>query len=694
MADVGVNLRDFLDRFEPAGSIHHSLFLTYAFDGPAFEDKLVDLLHGRRCANVLVVMDPSQGALVRPSRWRSYRVGRANQRHQVYHPKLCLLVGDSSLGLVVGSGNLTRGGLESNMELMNAFELSQERGGPKTLFEQVLEYVQQHVRSELVGNSPRIAAALEELVSDGHCVLHGCRNRRTLVAQARFVHNQEHTLWHQLMEEVHGSLDAAAVISPFFEAYRPGEGGDPSNVEKEPTDSPHDASTVEALLSVLPDEGREPVCRFYVETTDAGKTLLPLAAVRSHADKVAVFAKDSTSADPRRLHAKAIALHGSAGGRDELVLYYGSANFTPSALLRRPGEGGNAETGIICRLVGDSATLPLVEEQLGLGELFSHRPLEDMEQADLDPAVEPAVRLIGASAEYDTQGGTLSVWVRVQGQEPEVLRIVGWIDGQPIVLANLNDWSGMPIVLRDEWQCLAAGGDRGMLRRLRLTRVVLEALSASGQVLARADAAMNVVAPEAFVEDVARSDGAAALDLDIYRAGLGLGTKYEDVKRILERLRSDHARVDDANSPVAPQHQADLDVFFRHVQQGLAGCRKRLEQGGARSLVLKRHLLTLSGWLGRASAEDGEGDGSFMGEQRLYLVGRLLDELREGLGLDRAGALPRHVRQEIAARIRDSLGKCRSERLRAFCPEAGGYVKAAVRAARSLDRQIQESLER
>ena len=107
---------------------------TYQFDADFFERRLLRcsaLLTARR---ILVLMDASQWFnLLRqdvPARFlnRRYLVVPVRPPKGVFHPKLNLLVREDGGEFHCGSNNLTRSGCASNLELLNSFSISPEKG--------------------------------------------------------------------------------------------------------------------------------------------------------------------------------------------------------------------------------------------------------------------------------------------------------------------------------------------------------------------------------------------------------------------------------------------------------------------------------------------------------------------------------------------------------------------------------------
>ena len=132
MAGERLLMRDTIGGFAPGQGLRAALLLTFSFDGTWIEEGLFPDLFDRQVNTALVIRDGN--ALMRESPSVRYHRANAQYSRRVFHPKLVLLVADDRALAIIGSANLTRGGLERNLELASAYEISPE-GGPRSLFE-------------------------------------------------------------------------------------------------------------------------------------------------------------------------------------------------------------------------------------------------------------------------------------------------------------------------------------------------------------------------------------------------------------------------------------------------------------------------------------------------------------------------------------------------------------------------------
>src|SRR5208282_306456 len=130
MAGEHLLIRDAIGSFAPGQGLRAALLLTYSFDGKWIEEGFVPDLFDRPVATALLIRDANRIVTEAPT--VRYHRANAGFSTRVFHPKLGLFVAEDRALAIVGSANLTRGGLERNLELGSAFEVSRE-GGPRPL---------------------------------------------------------------------------------------------------------------------------------------------------------------------------------------------------------------------------------------------------------------------------------------------------------------------------------------------------------------------------------------------------------------------------------------------------------------------------------------------------------------------------------------------------------------------------------
>jgi hypothetical protein len=350
-------LRDVIGGFAPGQDLRAVLLLTYSFDGNWLEEGFVPDLFDRRVTTALVLRD--RNAVIAEAPSVRYHQANARFSQRVFHSKLGLLVAEDRALAVIGSANLTRGGLERNLELATTYEVT-ARGGPKSLFSSLLKYLGGPLAKE-VGGAPGSA------LRDTEVALAEVLNR---VPKDRdtchfFLHNYDRTIWEQILAALpHRHVARVSIVSPFFEPNVAGR--------EDPCPDRDDGGAFAHLFSDLvfePPKGERPIVVFFQQ--DEGRTLLPIDKLKAQMSEIELWQRLSTSDDSRPLHGKMLVIEGTRGrGRDPfLVAVHGSPNFTSAALLSRPPEG-NAEIAVLTRIPARRNGSTKVWSVLALERLF------------------------------------------------------------------------------------------------------------------------------------------------------------------------------------------------------------------------------------------------------------------------------------------------------------------------------------
>jgi hypothetical protein len=625
MLNATLNLKTLIENFAPDDDLRHVLLLTYNFDGAFLEDAeqgLLETLWRRNCENLIVVCDGKP--VVEEKRSHRYRVINAAYSTRTFHPKLILLIAPSEVLAMMGSANLTRGGLENNLELMAVYQLTRAKG-PLGFFRSVHDYLGNHLRRELSATSPQLQEAFDFLVDDlGLFLADASSARGSEDIEPIFLHNYSEPLLPQIVQDLpNRTLDEVWILSPFFESA---SREDPSLHR---TQVGHDDPPGEALDQTLvneffrrltfADEKGQPPVHFYFEATTTNATQLPVNVLRPYRSQIALHVKNRAAEDQRRLHAKALVFIGA----ESVTLVHGSANFTRAALLSTP-PGGNAEIVVLTRLPRAKGMAEKLAAYLNLADLFT--AIDNWESLTYQPTgtTYPPPRAV------QVWEGMLSladkrVTVFFQVDHPDVQRLS---------VALLGDQGDLPLgevrppfpegqeFPLPEGAVVTVDALR-TLRQLPYHSVRVEAFDAEGHSLGASQGPLNVDCPAAFVGSWLYRPEDLALDNQIYLAGLGSSAGYAAQRAALERALS--APV--GESPPAPSHQADLDLFFRRLHIGFRGLRRQLEQSRASRYVFSDILRQLGGWAQSAIEDDGQN--VFTTEQKLYLCDRVLETVLE-----------------------------------------------------------------
>lgn len=613
MARERLFFREAIGGFAPGQSLRAALLLTYSFDGKWIEEGLVPDLFDRSVATALVIRDANR--IVKEAPTVRYHRANAGFSTRVFHPKLGLFVAEDRALALIGSANLTRGGLERNLELGSAFEITPE-GGPRALFDGILSYIGGPLLNELeTGGSA--AASLRDAAVALREVLAGVPSASDAVH--RFFHNYERPLWEQILEALpHRHIKRLSIVSPFFE---------PNTVEPEDPISETDAGLFErtfADLTFEPPTGEKPISIFFQQSE--GKTLLPIDKLGRWRDKLALFQRLATSDDARPLHGKFLLIEGSqAKNRDPyLAAIYGSPNYTSAAFLNCP-PNGNAEIAVLTALPAKRDAAARIQAIMDLPQLF--RAVSDWStlthvDEDRPPPLAPdAFRVTDATFSVNegtlklswdgTTAGAVSARVRIEIDGAWVVVASGAIGEAKHLVLNIPNFMEM---------------DKHKLASLKATSVRVELIDAQDLVVASAVAPVNVDCPHQFCGAVLVGSAISTLDEQIALAGCGTTLTYRQQLEFIERQRSRNTK---SGQPAVLTHQADLDRFFRNLQSGFRGMRARLLAFPNSEFTARRTLNEFAHWCQDAAKK---GDGPLSTECRMFLMDRLLREMRGVVG--------------------------------------------------------------
>ena len=296
-----------------------ALLSTYTFDPDFFENRLLRggaLGHARRTA--VFVDDRQWRGLCR----RDIRAAGANRRYLVvpvrspagvFHPKLSLLLSDNGGRVTCGSGNLTRAGFTSNLELFNTVPFrwgGDDPAGPAVAADALAFF--RRAAEEAAGEAGWIVGEwIEEAERE---FADGLRSHTGDGGRVRLAHTYAGPLWERLESEAGDAPQQFLVLSPFHDA-----GGD----------------IARRLCDRWPGADVEFVVQqHYTDLQPAVVKDLPAARL------------SKLSAGGRRTHAKLIAWRGGAGSG----CLAGSANFTTAAFGGRNVEAVFALRGCVRRL--------------------------------------------------------------------------------------------------------------------------------------------------------------------------------------------------------------------------------------------------------------------------------------------------------------------------------------------------------
>ena len=286
-----------------------AVLCSYGLDLNFFENYLLKLNALYACDNIALFVD---GQTYDQFQQAAYTPHLLNRRYLVswlrspgvFHTKLYLLASSKKVLIGLGSANLTREGIASNLELLTTFEVSERDRTFAALLGDCLLYVQHLAQLTQSKRAQDRVAALAD------CCRPFVRAEDKNDSRMQFLHNLDRPLLDEIVEVLNGrSVTKIQIVSPFFDRQLAPYG---------------------ELRSLWPDCQVE----IYIQQH---KSNFPLDQFDNLSATISVYHDID-----RYLHGKAILFHTP----EQTYLFMGSANFTVPALLRSAALG-NFEIGVM-----------------------------------------------------------------------------------------------------------------------------------------------------------------------------------------------------------------------------------------------------------------------------------------------------------------------------------------------------------
>lgn len=595
-----VRLFDQIESFAKGHWVTHALALTYGYDGDVAYDRIwKPLIERFGLPKPVVVAD----GVVDSGRQLGVKVLGAGGR-SIFHPKLFVVLREDAALVAIGSANLTKGGLGGNLELLTSitFGTEFERSGSRNVLEGVISFLETVVR-------PRLHVTDESIEAfDTTCralqIVAGQLPVRAKTAGPAFVHSGSEPLLKQLRESHGDEVRSAVVLSPFWEIDR---------ASAEPADS-----TVHSIFDTFAwsKKPSSPRCRFIAGGLGGGLRL-PKQAFEERREHLEVHLQ-AFSKEPRRLHAKLVALFGPK----RTTVLWGSPNFTPSALLRSVPEGGNVECGFILSTDAKSLDEATLLAELDLGETFEKHSGELPEPVETTPEQSPAFIL--GELHYTPRGQVLSLHGYVV--DSSIAKIEVRLTGEDTVILSKDvDRTGpFQVSGRANIERVEESG----LRQLRASTARIDVIAHDGGVLQT-----YVVRPNVAFADALEVRGNHLLGAEAQSADALLVPPWSVPER---RVAIVDARIEamiasaQAGSRRGAGHQPSLDVFYKNVRRGLDTRRRELDahRGSRFGLLRWSHAM-------RAALEKSL-DGALDAPRLAYFLNRVSEHI-----VDVLDALPK-----------------------------------------------------
>lgn len=306
---------------------HSALLTSYSFDSVLFRNVILTRMRGHGCRNIAVLVDQDMLNRTLSVIKTAERAGSAYHLAKravsgAFHPKIVLRLGKAKGSLMIGSANLTAGGLTGNMEALAELTISGAEMSAAPLLAYALEYFERHsgphdkamrdVLSRARDKTPWLAdvEGSQESEIDGRRLRLATEDDSATIGESFASFIGEDT------------IDRLIVVSPYWDKNLSGLERLRGALGMPDTAMIVDAKADEQCFTRNAFISQEGVTLHSTEEHDAGW---------DRRDQI------------RRLHAKVII----ACGEEADYVLSGSANVTTPGLYGRYGGGGNAEACLI-----------------------------------------------------------------------------------------------------------------------------------------------------------------------------------------------------------------------------------------------------------------------------------------------------------------------------------------------------------
>jgi HKD family nuclease len=320
-----------MEQFDEQGGYSHAFLCTYNFAPGFFEDRVLKTKAFRSCPYIAILIDetkyqelchdPKGGRLIN-RRYMLVPVKMPQSQTGVFHPKLWFLSGKDHVKLFIGSSNLSRSGITSNLEMVSSFSYikGDKNKAPIKLFKSAYDFLQA-IAIRHCSYSDTLRQAVKQLVALSPALLEKSNGE----GEIDIIHNLERPMLEQFLTHHEFTSAKLTVLGPYFD------------------------SNIGELLDVI--SNKIPLSSIDIVVQQNTNTLASKALRQWHNGTSTNLAIHLLSAPGRKLHAKALILESPDG--KECASLVGSANFTKPALLRTSDTDGNIELCLAIR--GDMA---------------------------------------------------------------------------------------------------------------------------------------------------------------------------------------------------------------------------------------------------------------------------------------------------------------------------------------------------
>ena len=211
------------------GKFHSAILTTYAIDLIHFDSHLRNVLHRKQICSINVLADKDQfdksleyvSPLFMPNIGKDYSITNVSSKG-AFHPKINFFVGDDSVLVVLGSGNLTVTGHGKNHESFTGFMIDESDDSQRPLIEECWRYVTRFVKDGSEYEKRRILQEIPEncsfLDSDYEVIPHKFHSVDDDLQAALLYNEGDSGILSQISKLVPlKEINKVTIVSPFFD---------------------------------------------------------------------------------------------------------------------------------------------------------------------------------------------------------------------------------------------------------------------------------------------------------------------------------------------------------------------------------------------------------------------------------------------------------------------------------------------
>ena len=212
----------------PFGKFHSAIFTTFSINLYYFEQQVLPLLGSKGIHYISVLADSNMlnaqldtFSLLSEQRKRSYAI-HGIQCKGAFHPKIIFLAGETTLLLLIGSGNLTSSGHGKNLEVWNAIFIDNINDEKLGFVIQAWNYLKS-IHSDLGLSAQHKLKSIEEncsLLDNGDKIsLVGSYNLNATDKISFLVPDNSNSLFNQLSDRIDNEkINKITIMSPYYDS--------------------------------------------------------------------------------------------------------------------------------------------------------------------------------------------------------------------------------------------------------------------------------------------------------------------------------------------------------------------------------------------------------------------------------------------------------------------------------------------